>query len=150
MRYTGRGELTGYIRIGWLWRRCGEGRTPGRATRGDGSEMRRKILVTVQALVLAAHLGSPLAAAEPSAEQLAALAGYLEANDVRGLRDYLSLYPDLAEGDTTLAVLLRRFLVESAVASRFFRFQPNLSDSLSGAVGAPSSGQAQAPNQPQY
>ena len=92
--------------------------------------MRRKVLVTVTAMMLAAQLGSPLSAAQPSVEQLGAIAGYLEANDVQGLRDYLALYPELTEGDTTLALLLRRFLVESAVASTFFRFEPDLSDAV--------------------
>jgi hypothetical protein len=91
--------------------------------------MRRKALVTVSAMMLAASLGSPLPAAPPSAEQLNVIAGYLEANDVQGLRDYLEVYPELAEGSTTLAALLRRFLVESA-ASRYFRFEPNLSDTV--------------------
>jgi hypothetical protein len=91
--------------------------------------MRRKALVTVSAMMLAASLGGPLAAAQPSAEQLGAIAAYLESNDVQGLRDYLEVHPELAEGDTTLAALLRRFLIEST-APRFFRFQPDLSDAI--------------------
>jgi hypothetical protein len=91
--------------------------------------MRRKVLVTVTAMMLAAQLGSPLSA-EPTTEQLGAIAGYLEENDVQGLRDYLALHPELAEGDTPLAALLRRFLVESAGGGRFFRFEPNLSDTV--------------------
>jgi hypothetical protein len=90
--------------------------------------MRRKVLVTVTAMMLAAQLGSPLSA-EPTTEQLGAIAGYLEENDVQGLRDYLALHPELAEGDTPLAALLRRFLVESA-GGRFFQFEPNLSDTV--------------------
>ena len=65
-------------------------------------------------MLLAAQLGSTLSAAEPSLEQLYTVAALLEENDVQGLRDYLDLYPELAEGDTTLAVLLRRFLIESS------------------------------------
>lgn len=85
----------------------------------------------VTAMILGAQLGSPLSAAQPSTEQLTAIAAFLEANDVQGLRNYLNLNPELAEGDTPLAALLRRFLVESAGANRFFRFEPNLSDSSS-------------------
>jgi hypothetical protein len=107
--------------------------------------MRRKALVTVSAMMLAAQLGSPLTAAEPSAEQLATIAGLLEANDVSGLRGYLSEHPELAQGDSTLALLLRRFLVESAAAS-YFRFEPDLSDSLDTAVGGvPTAGDDDGP-----
>ena len=41
--------------------------------------MRRRILVTASAMLLAAQLGSPVAAAEPSSEQLSLIAAYLEA-----------------------------------------------------------------------
>jgi len=97
--------------------------------------MRRRILITASAMILAAQIGSPVSAAEPSTEQLSVIARYLEANDVRGLRSYLDIYPELAEGDTALAALLRRFLVESA-GNGYFRFRPDLSD----AVRSPSQG----------
>lgn len=92
--------------------------------------MRRKILVTASAMMLAAQLGSPVAAAQPSTEQLGAIARYLEANDVEGLRAYLDAYPELAEGATPLAALLRRFLVESVGGNDFYRFRPDLSDAI--------------------
>jgi hypothetical protein len=91
--------------------------------------MRHKILVTASAMMLAAQLGSPVWTAEPTTEQLGIIAAYLESNDVGGLRDYLAEYPELAEGETPLATLLRRFLVESAVGNDFYRFRPDLSDS---------------------
>ena len=82
-------------------------------------------------MVLAAQLGSPVAAEQPSTEQLNAIAGYLEA------------YPELAEGDTPLAALLRRFLVETLAGNDYFRFRPDLSDALNsepgGEAGVPSS-----------
>ena len=92
--------------------------------------MRRKILVTASAMVLAAQLGTPASAAEPTTEQLGAIASYLEANDVEGLRAYVDAYPELAEGDTPLAALLRRFMVESIGGNGFYRFRPDLSDSV--------------------
>ena len=107
--------------------------------------MRRKILVLASAMVLAAQLGSPVAAEQPSTEQLNAIAGYLEANDVQSLRSYLEAYPELAEGDTPLAALLRRFLVESLAGNDFFRFRPDLSDSLNSEPG----GEAGAPRSPE-
>ena len=107
---------------------------------GDERRMRRRILVVVTAMMLGAQLGTPLSAAQPSAEQLGAIASYLEANDVQGLRDYLTVYPDLTEGSTTLAVLLRRFLVESVAAETFFRFESDLSDAVNDLEEAPATG----------
>jgi hypothetical protein len=63
-------------------------------------------------MILAVHLGS-LAAAEPSVEQLAEIRELLAQNDVAALRTYLERYPELLQGDAQLAVLLRRFLLES-------------------------------------
>jgi hypothetical protein len=80
--------------------------------------------------MIAAHLGSPLMALAPTSEQLGVIAGYLESNDVQGLRDYLETYPDLTEGDTTLSRLLREFLDESANVGTYLGFQPDLSDSF--------------------
>jgi hypothetical protein len=100
--------------------------------------VRRKVLVTVTAMMLAAPLGSPLSAAQPSPEQLTAIANYLEVNDVQGLRDYITLYPELTEGETTLALLLRRFMVESIAADTFFRFVPNLGESVGSSQDGPS------------
>ena len=92
--------------------------------------MRRKILVTASAMMLAAQLGSPISAAEPSAEQLSTIAGYLESNDVQALRSYLDAFPELTEGNTPLAQLLRRFLVESVGGNEYYRFRPDLSDAI--------------------
>ncbi len=101
-------------------------------------------------MMLAAPLGSPLSAAQPSPEQLTAIADYLEVNDVQGLRDYITLYPELTEGETTLALLLRRFMVESIAADTFFRFVPNLGDSAGGSQDGPSTdtSSTDAPDQP--
>lgn len=87
-------------------------------------------------MLLAAQFGSP-AAADPTTAQLSAIAAYLEANDVEGLRTYLAQYPDLAEGTTPLAVLLRRFLVESASGNSYYRFRPNVSDGPQAAPSGP-------------
>ena len=84
--------------------------------------MRRKVVVTVSAMIVAAQLGSPLFAAQPTVAQLGQIAGYLEANDVDGLRGYLDANPDLTEGDTTLARLLRQFLSESADVTTYLGF----------------------------
>ena len=92
--------------------------------------MRRKVVVTVSAMIVAAQLGSLPVAAQPTVAQLGDIAGYLEANDVDGLRGYLDANPDLTEGDTTLARLLRRFLSESADVRTYLGFQPDLSDSF--------------------
>lgn len=94
-------------------------------------------------MMLAAQLGAPASGAEPTPEQLGTISNYLEANDVQGLRTYLKANPDLSEGNTPLAGLLRRFLVESLVGNDYFRYR-NALDSLSDAQvdsdSSPSSG----------
>lgn len=113
--------------------------------------MRRKILVTASAMMLAAQLGNPASAAEPTTEQLGAIASYLETNDVEGLRAYVEAYPELTEGDTPLAALLRRFMVESIGGNRFYRFRPDLSDSVNDRrSGGSSSGPGAGPGAPGY
>lgn len=127
-----------------------EGEADGRATawhaRADGAAVRRRALVVVTSMLLAAQLGAPLSAAEPTLDQLNTVAALLEENNVQGLRDYLDAYPELAEGDTTLAVLLRRFLVESAAAA-YFDFKPDLSDAVSDSQEAAGS---DTPGEPAY
>lgn len=103
--------------------------------------MRRRILVTASAMMLATQLGTPAAAAEPTTEELSTISNLLETNDVEGLRGYLAEHPDLAEGDTPLAALLRRFLVESVGGNDFFRYRnrdDGPSDSGAGDTGSDS------------
>ena len=111
--------------------------------------MRRKILVTASAMMLATQLGAPVSAAEPTTQQLSTIAAYLEANDVDGLRSYLDAYPELAEGSTPLAVLLRRFLVESVAGNRYYRFRPDLSDALDQSPSASPSRPGAGPGGPE-
>lgn len=111
--------------------------------------MRRKILVTVSAMILATQLGAPVSAAEPSSEQLSTIAAYLEANDVEGLRSYLDAYPGLAEGNTPLAALLRRFLVESLAGNNYYRFRPDLSDAVDPGGSASPDGPGAGPGGPE-
>ena len=92
----------------------------------------RRILVAVTALMLAGRLSSTYSLAQPTSEELSVIADYLEANDVQGLRGYLKAHPELIEGNTSLAVLLRRFFIESAAPNNFFKFDPNLSDTVTG------------------
>ena len=106
--------------------------------------MRRKLLVTVTALSLAVRLGSPLGAAPPDEQQLSTIASYLESNDVEGLRGYVKVHPGLTEGNSPLAGLLRRFMVESLAAGSFFRFQPNLSDAVTNMQNSSSGSPASA------
>lgn len=82
-------------------------------------------------MILATQLGIPATAAEPTTEQLSTISSLLETNDVDGLRGYLSQHPELAEGDTPLASLLRRFLVESVGGNEFFSYR-NRSESNDG------------------
>lgn len=109
----------------------------------------------MSAMIVAAQLGSPLSAAQPSAEQLGLIAEYLSVNDVQGLRDYITSNPSLTEGDTTLARLLRDFLAESADVTTYLGFKPGLSESFSGLEDGPTGGfdettAAISPSEPAY
>jgi hypothetical protein len=114
--------------------------------------MRRKAMVTVSAMIVAAQLGSPAYGAEPTADQLGEIIGYLESNDVQALRSYLEQNPELTEGDTTLAQLLRRFMVESVDIGSYLGFTQDLSDALGeGDLGVEGmEGPDEAPGEPAY
>lgn len=99
--------------------------------------MRRNVGITVSALILAAQLGTPLAAAEPSLEQLSTISGFLTNNDVRGLRSYLTEHPELLDEDTDLAALLHDFMRESANTNSFLGFKPALGGAVSGLYHGP-------------
>ncbi len=98
--------------------------------------MKRKFGITVSAMILALHLGSPLAAQQASVEQLNEIAAYLATNDVEALRAYILLHPDLLEGDAPLAALLREFMEESVDVATYLGFEPDLRDAVTqGAAG---------------
>ncbi len=107
--------------------------------------MRRRILVAVTALMLAGRLGSSYSMAQPTSDELSIIADYLDANDVQGLRNYLKSHQELTEGNSSLAGLLRRFLIESAAPTGFFKFDRNLSDTVNGQQSATGGGSAIAP-----
>ena len=75
--------------------------------------LRRRLGATVSAMILAVQLGGIAAAAEPTVDQLVEIREYLAENDIGALRSYLEQYPDLLDGDSQLAILLRKFLLKS-------------------------------------
>ncbi len=97
------------------------------------------------ALMLAGRLGSTFTLAQPSSEELSVISEYLEANDVQGLRTYLKRHPELLEGNSNLAVLLRRYFIESAAPKDFFKYTPDQSDSVTGQQPSLGSGGPGAP-----
>lgn len=96
--------------------------------------MKRKFAITVSAMMLAAQLGSPLAAEEPSLEQLTEISALLAGNDVQALRAYLSLRPELLEGNTPLNALLREFMADSEDLAEYLGFEPDLRDEVTRAT----------------
>lgn len=84
---------------------------------------RRKFASSISALVLAGQLGSPLLAAEPSLEQLSRIESLLEENDVEGLRAYIERNPELLEGESEMAQLLRAFLRASDELPAYLGYQ---------------------------
>jgi hypothetical protein len=99
--------------------------------------MKRKVAITVSAMILAAQLGSPIAAQEPSLQHLTQIAALLTDNDIDGLRAYLEANPDLLEGDSQLAILLRRFMAEALDIATYLAFEPDLRDALGGVAALP-------------
>jgi hypothetical protein len=92
--------------------------------------MKRKIAVAVSAMILAVQLGSPTAAQQASLEQLSTIAALLDTNDVGGLRAYVEANPALLEGDSPLAVLLRRFMSESSDVTTYLGFDADLNEMI--------------------
>ena len=87
-------------------------------------------------MIVATQLGTAQAA-EPSVAQLFEIKEILGQNDVAALRTYLEQYPELLEGDTQLAVLLRRFLLDAKHLPNYL-----LSDTEAGAPEEPADGPA--------
>jgi len=92
--------------------------------------MKRKIGITVSAMMIAVKLGTPVAAAPPTLDQLTEIASLLSENDVAALRSFLLLHPELLEGDTTLARLLREFMDSSGDVTTFLAFESDLRDAI--------------------
>lgn len=75
--------------------------------------MKRRYGIAISAMILAVQFAGPARATEPSVEQLERIATLLDANDVGGMRDFLDLHPELLDGETELARLLRQYMDES-------------------------------------
>lgn len=102
--------------------------------------MKRKVSVLVSAMILAAQLGSPIAADEPSVEELAEIARYLDQNDVQALRIFLRMNPDLLTGDAQLTSLLREFMDDTSDLTQFFDFEPDLGETVQGGLSRADTG----------
>ena len=103
--------------------------------------MKREVALTVAAMILAAQLGSSVAAAEPSVEQLSRIADLLANNDLKALRSFLDVNPDLLEGDSRVAALLRRFVTETDELPVYLGYDFNDTlDELSGLAGVEEQG----------
>lgn len=77
--------------------------------------MRRKYGAMISAALLALQLGERADAQEsaPDLIELRTIFALLDANDVDGLRTYLRLNPELTEGESDLARLLRQYVERS-------------------------------------
>ena len=83
--------------------------------------MRRRYGVVISAAVLALQLAGSGSAqiAPPDLEELEIISALLDANDVAGLRRYLALNPELLEGESELAQLLRDYMEQSENMAAF-------------------------------
>lgn len=75
--------------------------------------MKRRYGIAISAMILAVQFAGPVRADEPTVEQLEQIAVLLDGNDVRGMRAFLDRHPELMEGETELAQLLRQYMDES-------------------------------------
>jgi hypothetical protein len=99
--------------------------------------MRRRLGIVVAAMIVASQLGTPAAPEQPTLDQLALMAEYLEENNIEALRAFLLLHPELLEGDTPLAGELRRFMDETESLSDYLAFEPDLRDAIDPTPTAP-------------
>lgn len=81
-------------------------------------------------MVVASQLGAPAVSEQPTLDQLALMASYLEDNDIEALRAFLLLHPELLEGEAPLAAELRRFMDETQNVSGYLAFEPDLRDAV--------------------
>jgi hypothetical protein len=86
---------------------------------------KRRLKAAVAALLLGSQLGSP-AAAEAPIEHLLQISNYIEAGNLEALVLFLMEHPELMEGDTPLAVLLRRFMAEAQDLWAYLAIDPPL------------------------
>jgi hypothetical protein len=100
--------------------------------------VKRRIGATVSAMIVAMQLGSPLSA-EPTVEQLDDIKAMLSENDIAALRTYLKSNPELLDGESQLAALLRQFMLESKHLPNYLSDSPTR-DSPGASVGAAEEG----------
>ena len=107
--------------------------------------LRRRLAATVSTMIVAFHLGTPVAA-EPTVEQLIEIKQILVENDVAALQEYLDIYPELLEGDTELASLLRMFLLQSKHLPNYLLSDSNVSSTLEPAEPPRAAGPGENPD----
>lgn len=78
---------------------------------------RRKLSVTVAALIVSTQLGSSFGSAAPSPRQIATLQDHLSTQDYDAMADYLATSPDLLSDDSALARVLGDFLASYRAGS---------------------------------
>jgi len=83
--------------------------------------MKRSLIVTVSALILAAHMGGP-AAAHFKTRQLLEIETLINEGHWTDLRRYISANPELLQGDDALALELAQFMEASKGIIAFLSF----------------------------
>jgi hypothetical protein len=86
--------------------------------------MRRRLAIAVSAMLLGAQIGSPVAAEEPSVEDLTTISQLIEAGDLEALILFLSENPHLMEGDSLIARRLREFMAAAQDVATYLAFDP--------------------------
>lgn len=92
--------------------------------------MKKRLAVTVAALLLGAQMSGKSDAAEPTIDQLEVISALIERGEIETLVVYLAENPQLTEGDSPVAVLLRQFLEEAQSLADVLAFDPPLRTAL--------------------
>jgi hypothetical protein len=93
--------------------------------------IRRKLTVTVAALLLGGLMGQKGDAVEPTIDQLEVISALIERGEIEALVIFLIDNPGLTEGENDVAELLRSFMEEAQQLSDMLAFDPPLRTALS-------------------
>ncbi|MBL4872576.1 MAG: hypothetical protein JKY41_04090 [Rhodobacteraceae bacterium] len=92
--------------------------------------MKKSLIATVSALVIATQLGTP-AIAGFKTRQLLEIDALINAGEWADLRRYVKLNPELLVGDDALALQLMSFMEDTGSFLAFFRFDESMFPDMS-------------------
>lgn len=92
--------------------------------------MKKSLIATVSALVIATQIGTP-ALASFKTRQLLEINQLVNAGNWKDLRQYVFLNPELLEGNDALAIQLAQFMEDTSGFLAFLRFDETMLPDMS-------------------